>query len=117
MVYEENNVFHKIIKKEIPTDFLIETPHSLVFRDIYPAAKIHLLVIPKGLYSDFSHFIEEASIEENLDFWSTVESAIKLENLCEKGGYRLITNKGKIGQQMIPHWHVHIMGEEIFVRK
>ena len=54
--YDFNNIFAKILKKEIPNDTVFETAHSLAFKDINPVAPIHILVIPKGPYINYDHF-------------------------------------------------------------
>ena len=59
--YDFNNIFAKILKKEIPNDTVFETEHSLAFKDINPAAPIHILVIPKGPYINYDHFASQAS--------------------------------------------------------
>ena len=93
--YDFNNIFAKILKKEIPNDTVFETAHSLAFKDINPAAPIHILVIPKGPYINYDHFASQASDEEIIDFNKTINEVIKKENLDPErngNGYRLIAN-------------------------
>ena len=111
--YDFNNIFAKILKKEIPNDTVFETEHSLAFRDINPAAPIHILVIPKGPYINYDHFASQASDEEIIDFNKTINEVIKKENLDPErngNGYRLIANTGLNGVQEVPHLHFHILG-------
>ena len=68
MTYDDNNIFAKILRKEIPNDTVIETDFSLAFKDINPVAPVHILVIPKGPYVNYDHFVSNASNEEILDF-------------------------------------------------
>ena len=111
--YDFNNIFAKILKKEIPNDTVFETEHSLAFKDINPVAPIHILVIPKGPYINYDHFASQASDEEIIDFNKTINEVIKKENLDPErngNGYRLIANAGLNGVQEVPHLHFHILG-------
>ena len=65
--YDPDNIFAKIARGEIPNDTVLETAHSLAFNDIGPQAPVHVLVIPKGPYVNWDHFVAEASAEEVLD--------------------------------------------------
>ena len=62
--YDDNNIFAKILRGEIPNKTVLETDYSLAFEDISPAAPVHILVIPKGPYVSHDHFAIEASDEE-----------------------------------------------------
>ena len=75
--YDFNNIFSKILKKEIPSETVFETEHSLAFKDINPVAPIHILVIPKGPYINYDHFASQASDEEIIDFNKTINEVIK----------------------------------------
>ena len=111
--YDKENIFAKILRKEIPNDTVIETDLSLAFKDINPVAPVHVLVIPKGPYVNYDHFISNASNEEILDFNNTVKEVIKkfdLDPVRNGNGYRLIANTGLNGVQEVPHLHFHILG-------
>ena len=111
--YDKENIFAKILRKEIPNDTVIETDLSLAFKDINPMAPIHVLVIPKGPYVNYDHFVSNASNEEILDFNNTVKEVIKkfdLDPVRNGNGYRLIANTGLNGVQEVPHLHFHILG-------
>lgn len=111
--YDIENVFAKILRKEIPNDTVLETEHSLAFKDINPVAPVHILVIPKGRYINYDDFITNASDEEIIDFNYTVAKVIKEKKLDPKNkgmGYRLVANTGTNGVQEVPHLHFHIMG-------
>ena len=111
--YDKENIFAKILRKEIPNDTVIETDLSLAFKDINPMAPIHVLVIPKGPYVNYDHFVSNASNEEILDFNNTVKEVIKKFDLDPErngNGYRLIANTGLNGVQEVPHLHFHILG-------
>ena len=66
--YDPENIFAKILRKEIPNKTVLETEHSLAFEDINPQAPVHVLVIPKGPYVSLDHFVQEASDQEIVDF-------------------------------------------------
>ena len=111
--YDDQNVFARILRGEIPNATVMETEHSLAFRDIRPQAPVHVLVIPKGRYVNFDHFGAEASAAEIVDFTRLVAKLChELDVAPEPGGagYRLIANAGVAGVQEVPHMHVHILG-------
>jgi len=108
-VYDDQNIFAKILRGEIPNDTVMETEHSLAFRDIQPQAPVHVLVIPKGPYVCYDHFALAASDAEIVDFTRTVGEICRQQGLQE-GGYRIITNAGEAGIQEVPHLHYHIVG-------
>ena len=54
--YDDQNIFAKILRGEIPNNTVLETDHCLAFNDIQPQAPVHVLVIPKGPYVNFDHF-------------------------------------------------------------
>ena len=66
--YDDNNIFEKILRGEIPNKTILETDNSLAFEDIGPAAPVHILVIPKGSYVSLDHFANEATDEEIVDY-------------------------------------------------
>ena len=112
-MYDDNNIFAKLLRKEIPCDKVYEDEFSLFFNDINPQAKIHVLGIPKFPSTTFSNFLKEADSENIVSFFKSIQ--IVINNLeIEKSGYRLITNSGMNGGQEVPHFHVHILaGEKI----
>ena len=112
-MYNENNIFAKILRKEIPCDKIYEDEHSLFFKDIKPQAKIHILGIPKFPCTTFSEFLKNADSETVSSFFKSIQIVISDQNI-EENGYRLITNSGEDGGQEVPHFHVHILaGEKI----
>ena len=110
--YDDQNIFAKILRGEIPCDRVLETAHSLAFRDINPQAPTHVLVIPKGPYATFDHFAAEASDAEIADFVRAIGEVCRLTGIdSETGaGHRLIANAGAHGVQEVPHLHVHVLG-------
>ena len=115
MTYDKNNIFAKILRKEIPCDKVYENEHALAFKDINPQAKVHVLVIPKGPYVDVDDFSKNASKEEIASLMHAVAEVCKITkiSLTEGGnGFRLIANTGPDGSQEVPHFHYHVMGGE-----
>tara|TARA_B100000989_G_scaffold273532_1_gene231745 strand:- start:1288 stop:1638 length:351 start_codon:yes stop_codon:yes gene_type:complete len=112
-MYDENNIFAKILRSEIPCHKIYEDEFSLFFKDINPQAKIHILGIPKFLCINFSDFVKNADKEYISSFFKSIQIVINDLDL-EKHGYRLITNSGEDGGQEVPHFHIHILaGEKI----
>ena len=108
MTYDTNNVFAKILRKEIPNKTVYEDEYVLAFYDINPKAKIHVLVIPKGSYIDFQDFIQHATESEKTGFFNGILKTVHTLNL-EQSGYRMIFNTGKDSGQEVPHLHAHIL--------
>lgn len=110
--YDDQNIFAKILRGEIPNSTVLETTHSLAFRDISPQAPEHILVIPRGAYVTYDHFAAQATDAEILDFTRIVGEICQMTSLSpDRGaGYRLIANSGGHGVQEVPHMHVHILG-------
>ena len=110
--YDDQNVFAKILRGEIPSRQVLETEHSLAFHDISEQAPVHVLVIPKGPYVTYDHFATEASDAEILDFTRAIARVCEMEGVGADGakGHRMISNAGEHGVQEVPHLHVHILG-------
>ncbi|WP_425097987.1 histidine triad nucleotide-binding protein [Tropicibacter sp. S64] len=113
--YDDQNIFAKILRGEIPNTTVLETEHTLAFRDIHPQAPVHVLVIPKGPYVCFDHFALEASDAEIVDYVRAVGEVCRMEGL-EADGWRLIANAGTNGVQEVPHLHVHILAGRVLGR-
>jgi histidine triad (HIT) family protein len=106
--YDTNNIFARILRGEIPNNTVLETEHTLAFRDIAAQAPDHVLLIPKGPYVTYAHFCAEASDAEIIDFTRAV-AKICVDLGIEEDGFRAITNAGKHGVQEVPHFHLHIL--------
>ena len=115
MIYDNNNIFAKILRKEIPCKKIYEDEFVFSFYDINPKKKIHALVIPKGKYIDLDDFHSKASEKEMIGFYKGITIvAKKLKISLDYGnGYRTLTNLGENGGQEVPHLHFHIFGGEI----
>lgn len=107
--YDDQNIFAKILRGEIPNKTVLETKHALAFHDIAPQAPIHVLVIPKGSYVCYDHFAQDASDAEIIGYTRAVGEVCKMMGV-EENGFRLIANAGEHGVQEVPHLHVHILG-------
>ena len=107
--YDDQNIFAKILRGEIPNDTVFENDHALAFRDITPQAPTHVLVIPKGPYVSLDHFSQEASEAELVGFMRAVGEVCRMEGVSEDG-FRAISNAGGHGVQEVPPLHVHIIG-------
>ncbi|WP_273687618.1 HIT domain-containing protein [Ketogulonicigenium vulgare] len=106
--YDPNNIFARILRGEIPNNTVLETDHALAFRDIHPQAPTHVLLIPKGPYVDFGHFVAEASAAEQAGFNAALDAVLKALDL--PAGFRVIANAGPDSNQEVPHFHLHILG-------
>jgi histidine triad (HIT) family protein len=117
--YDTQNIFAKILRGEIPCSKVMETEHTLAFRDIAPQAPTHVLVIPKGAYASYDHFALTASDAEIVDFTraiGTICAELGVQPSEGGAGYRLIANTGDDGVQDVPHLHVHILAGRILGR-
>lgn len=111
--YDDDNIFARILRHEIPCDMVAQNDHALAFRDIRPQAPTHILVIPKGRYVSYDDFAANASDAEILDFTRLCAQVIAAEGVgAEQGGqgFRTISNTGEDGVQEVPHFHLHILG-------
>lgn len=108
MIYDQNNIFAKIIRGEIPANKVFEDDKVLAFHDISKAAPTHVLVIPKGEYINFPDFVAKASESEISHFFKTVNEIAKSLNIINSG-YRILANIGSDANQSVPHFHMHIL--------
>ena len=104
-----NCIFCKIIAGEIPSAKVYEDEKMLVFKDIEPKAKVHLLAIPKVHFAYLSELNKDKAAILGHIF--TKIPQIAQDNGCENG-YRLIINQGEDGGQAVHHLHIHILGGE-----
>ena len=110
-MYDKNNIFAKILRKEIPCKSVFEDDRVFFFYDINPQAKIHILGIPKLEVVNFGEFILTAKKEMVNYFFSKIYDVVK-ELEIHKTGFKIITNNGINGGQEVPHFHIHILGGE-----
>ena len=109
--YDDQNIFARILRGEIPNDTVMESRYSLAFRDLYPQSPDHVLVIPKGAYVCFDHFANAAPDVEIIDYTRLIGAVIKHidAEMSKSDGYRLIANSGVNAIQDVAHLHVHIL--------
>ena len=107
--YDDQNVFAKILRGEIPAKKVYEDEWSFAFHDIAPQAPIHILVIPKGAWVSWDDFSAKASDAEIAGFVRAVGHVAREQGLVAPG-YRLLANIGEHGHQEVPHLHVHLFG-------
>lgn len=107
--YDDQNIFAKILRGEIPCNRVYEDEFSLAFHDINPQAPIHILVIPKGNYVSWDDFSARAGDTEIAGFIRAVGHVAREHGLVEPG-YRLLANVGQDSHQEVPHLHVHLFG-------
>ena len=102
-----DDVFCKIISKELSAEVIIEDEDFIVIKDIHPEAPIHVLIIPKK-HLDIIHEISH----EELDILGKmfIVAGLTAKKLgVEKTGYRLILNQGPDANQLVPHLHLHLL--------
>lgn len=113
MSYDDQNIFAKILRGEIPNDTVYEDDHVLAFRDINAQAPTHVLVVPKGSYISFDDFAENADDAEIVAYVRAIGKVARAEGVAPVAGgngFRLIANAGPDGVQEVPHLHVHVIG-------
>ncbi|MBD8471706.1 histidine triad nucleotide-binding protein [Sphingomonas sp. CFBP 8765] len=107
--YDDQNIFAKILRGEIPSNRVYDDDYAIAFHDINPQAPTHLLVIPKGAYVSWDDFSARAGDAEIAGFIRAVGTVARAAGLVEPG-YRLLANIGQHGHQEVPHLHVHVFG-------
>lgn len=105
--YDDQNIFAKILRGEIPNKTVYEDEHALAFHDINPQAPDHILVIPKGAYVSWDDFSAKGSEADIAGFVRAVGHVARAAGMVESG-YRLLANVGPDSHQEVPHLHVHI---------
>ena len=109
MNYDSENIFAKILRGEIPCEVIYEDEFTLSFADINPQAPVHILVIPKGAYTDWPDFASRASVDEIFAFTKAISHVADITGISETG-YRVISNIGLDSHQEVPHLHMHVLG-------
>src|SRR5579862_6602445 len=105
--YDDQNIFAKILRGEIPSSAVYEDDWAFAFHDINPQMPVHILVVPKGAYVSWDDFSARAAPDEIAGFVRAVGHVAREAGLVELG-YRLLANTGPHGGQEVPHLHVHI---------
>ncbi len=103
-----DTIFSKIIRKEIPADIVYEDDLALAFRDLYPQAPVHILIIPKQPIVSLAE--AKASDTQLLGHLLIVVKQIADQEGLEDG-YRVVINTGSDGGQTVFHLHLHLLGK------
>ena len=107
--YDDDNVFAKILRGELPGQVVAESEHSLAIHDINPLAPIHVLVIPRGRYVSWEDFSAKASDAEIADLVRTAGEAARKTG-ADTQGFRILANAGQRAGQEVGHLHLHLFG-------
>ncbi|MET1754277.1 histidine triad nucleotide-binding protein [Novosphingobium sp. RD2P27] len=111
--YDNDNIFARILRGELPCSKVYEDDHALAFNDIRPQAPVHVLVIPKAPFVSWDDFTAKASDAQIAGFMRAVGEVTRQLEL-DQPGYRLMVNMGGHGHQEVAHLHVHIFGGRQF---
>ena len=109
--YDDQNIFAKILRGEIPSTRVYEDAWAIAFEDINPQAAVHTLIVPRASYVSWDDFSARGSDEEIAGFVRAVGNVARAKGLVDSG-YRLLANVGRDGGQEVPHLHVHLFGGE-----
>jgi len=101
-------IFCKIVKKEMPAEFLYEDEVCVVFRDIHPAAPIHLLIVPKQHIRSVNDLKDEE--KDVVSHLFLIARDMARQSGVKDSGYKLLFNVEKGGGQVIFHLHLHLIG-------
>lgn len=107
--YDKNNVFYKIIKGELPSKKVYEDEKILAFFDINPSAPIHILVVPKAEFVSYDDFVSKSSDADVANFFKKIQYIAQDQGLSDCS-YKIVSNCGEKAGQIVPHFHVHILG-------
>ena len=101
-------IFSKIVAGEIPAEIVYRDDRVTAFKDINPAAPVHILIIPRKHIGSVNQM--EASDEAILGHLFTVARHLAAENEIDQSGYRLAVNTGPDAGQSVFHLHMHLIG-------
>ena len=105
---DEQTIFDKIKSREIPAKIVFEDEWVLAFEDINPQAPVHVLVIPQRKVESFANFVDNTDCNVGAFMKGVARVAQKLG--LDAGGYRIVFNHGRHGQQTVDYIHAHILG-------
>ena len=111
-MYDDNNIFARILRGEIPCKKVYEDDHTLAFEDINPEAPVHTVVIPKGKYTSLKDFAAKASDGEIGALIRAVNTVAALKGVTESG-FRILSNAGADAHQTVEHLHIHVFGGRV----
>jgi len=102
-----DDVFCKIINKEIDAEIIMEEEDWLAFKDLHPAAPVHILIVPK---KHIGSILEIADSDGKLIGELIIAAKKVAQKMGLDKGFRIIINNGSHGGQMVPHLHLHLLG-------
>lgn len=103
-----DTVFAKILRGEIPADFVHQDEHCVAFRDVAPKAPVHLLVIPRKPLESLAAMAEDDRALLGHLLW--VCAKVAADAGLGAGGYRVVSNVGADAGQTVQHLHLHVLG-------
>lgn len=103
-------IFCKIIEGSIPSSKVYESENVIAFKDIQPAAPVHILIIPKKHIPTMNDVTEEDD-SVIAELFAAAREIAKQQGIAESG-YRLINNVNSDGGQVVYHLHIHLLGGE-----
>jgi histidine triad (HIT) family protein len=103
----KDNIFLKIINRQIPSDIVYEDEQCLAFRDINPQAPVHVLIIPKKVVPTHADLKEE---DKTMMGHLHLVAARLAAQLGIQEGYRVVINCKEPAGQTVPHIHLHLLG-------
>lgn len=109
-IYNNSNIFAKIIRGDLPSNKIYEDDMVLAIYDIQPAAAVHALVMPKAEYISFDDFVSNASAIDIAHFFRVIQQVAEKLDMIESG-YRVVMNHGKDAMQAVQHFHAHVLGK------
>jgi histidine triad (HIT) family protein len=105
---DEACLFCRIIRGEVPSDAVLASEHTYAFRDIAPAAPVHVLVVPKRHIPDASA-VGSGDGSLLAELLATARRVAEQEGVADRG-YRLVFNVGEDALNSVPHLHLHVLG-------
>ncbi|MGC7870130.1 histidine triad nucleotide-binding protein [Desulfosporosinus sp. SYSU MS00001] len=114
-MYNDDCIFCKIAQRKIPSDIIYEDDQVVAFKDIQPLAPVHLLVIPKNHLSSVNEVTSE--YEGLIGHLFGVIRRLAQEFGVAETGYRVVTNTGADGGQVVGHIHFHLLGGQALEAK
>jgi histidine triad (HIT) family protein len=99
-------LFSKIVSGEIPADIVYQDEHVVAFRDIVPAAPVHVLIVPRSEIEGLASLPDEG---DHMHILNAAKKIAEIEGVATKG-YRIVINQGSDAGQTVPHLHAHLLG-------
>lgn len=101
-------LFCKILAGDVPSDGVLSTERTYAFRDINPAAPVHVLIVPRDHITNAAE-VTMAHSEVITDLILTAQQVAEAEGVADSG-YRLVFNVGEDALNSVPHLHLHVIG-------